>query len=184
MPDRIVRLFVAIFPPEETRRAMLRAFHKLSPPPDARHRVTPLEQLHMTLQFIGDSPESELESVTESVERSAAGVGPFSLVPIRLITLPERGMPRLIAMETDAPPQLLEMHRRLAQRLARSPRAKAGDGFLPHLTVCRFTASARPQPLDHPVSLEPFPIAVISLMQSILRSEGAIHSVVSSISLA
>ena len=75
-------------------------------------------------------------------------------------------------------------NRRLAQRLARSPRAKAGDGFLPHLTVCRFTASARPQPLDHPVSLEPFPIAVISLMQSILRSEGAIHSVVSSISLA
>ncbi len=183
MSGRILRLFVAIYPPEDSRRSMLRTLHKLSPPPDARNRATPLEQLHMTVQFIGDAPERDLDDITESIRRSASGLGPFPLKPTRLITLPERGTPRLIAMETDSPPQILELHRRLAQRLARSPRAKTGDRFLPHLTVCRFTASARPKPLEQPVSLEAFPVTAISLMQSTLRPEGAIHSVVTHVPL-
>ncbi len=170
-----IRLFVALYPQEDARRQMLQAPAKLQPPPDARHRVVPLEQVHMTLQCIGDTPERELPDTLESIRRSVSGLAPFSLTPLRLVTFPERGTPRLIAAETNAPPPLLECQRRLAQRLARSPRAKAGDRFRPHLTLCRFTASARPQALHSPVSLDPFPVEQVCLMRSILRPEGAEH---------
>lgn len=170
-----VRLFVAIYPPEDSRRHMLRSLAKLDPPPDARHRVVALEQIHMTLQFIGDTPERDLPEVIESVWRSVAGLAPFTLTPIKLVTFPDRGTPRLIALETDSPPPLLEVQRRLVQRLARSPRAKSGDRFRPHLTLCRFTASATPTPLQAAVSLSGFSVDRVMLMRSILKPAGAEH---------
>ncbi len=176
-----LRLFVAVYPPEDARRQMLRAVAKLDPPPDARHRVAPLEQIHMTLQFIGDTPERDVPGVIESVRRSVSGLTPFALTPAGLITLPERATPRLIALVTDAPPPLLEVQRRLAQRLARS--ARANDRFRPHLTLCRFTGSAAPKPLDAPVSLPAFPVEQVVLMRSILKPTGAEHLTVEAANL-
>jgi RNA 2',3'-cyclic 3'-phosphodiesterase len=178
-----LRLFVALYPPEEARRQMLRALDKLDPPPDARRRDVPLEQVHMTLQFIGDTPDRELPDVIESVRRSIAGLAPFTLTPTRLVTFPDRGLPRLIAVETDAPAGLLEAQRRLAQRLARSPRARAGDRFRPHLTVCRFTGSAKPKPVDSPARLPSFPVDRIILVRSVLKPTGAEHLPVEAVAL-
>lgn len=154
---------------------MLRALARLEPSPDARHRVVPLEQVHLTLQFIGAAQPRELPEVMESIERSASGIGRFELMPRRLITLPERPPPRLIALETDAPPALLELQRRLARRLARNVRPKAGDRFRPHLTLARFTGSARPVPVDSPVLIEAFAVREVLLMRSLLLPTGAKH---------
>jgi RNA 2',3'-cyclic 3'-phosphodiesterase len=172
---RPMRLFVAIYPPEETRRAMMDVLRTMNPPPDPRHRLTPTDQVHMTVQFIGDTADCEVDNVIESVSRSASGVGGFQVKPRRLITLPERGPVRLIAMETDAPAPLLELHRRLAMRLAKTPRAKTGDRFLPHLTLCRFSGEARAERVDHAVALDPFRVESLGVMRSILKPTGAEH---------
>lgn len=179
-----LRLFVSIAAPEDAGRGLLRALRKLDLPPVARHRETPVHQVHMTLQFIGDTPERDLPAVQESVERSASGLLAFDLRPQRLITLPERGWPRLVAARTDAPPSLLELQRRLATRLAHKPRRKSGDRFLPHLTLCRFTGGARAPRVDEPIELPPFRVAHVLLMRSILRPEGAVHVEVTSTALA
>lgn len=179
-----MRLFVALYPPEESRREMLRALRKLDPPADARHRVSPLEQVHMTVHFIGDTAARELPGVSESVERSVAGVRVFELRPLRLVTFPERGRPRLIALETDAPPALLEVQRRLVHRLARSSRTKTGDRFRPHLTLLRFTGAAQPRDVDAAVDLPAFRVEGLSLMRSILRPAGAEHAEVARFALS
>ena len=176
-----MRLFVAVYPPEAARRQMIDALGKIEPQPDARHRVAPLEQVHLTLQFIGDTPGRDLEATLESVRRSAAGIDPFPLTPIRLITLPERGQPRLIALETDSPPGMAELHRRLVRRLARSNRS--GERFRPHLTLCRFDGAAHPSPVNSPVALPPFGVAAIHLVRSILRPNGAEHLTLEAVSL-
>jgi 2'-5' RNA ligase len=175
-----LRLFVAIYPPEGGKegqvgaRDWLRTLRKLDPPL-ANHRPTPPEQVHLTLQFIGDTPAADLNSVIESVERSASGIGPFSLTPVRFMSLPKRGRPRLVALETDAPPGLLELQRRLAQRLARNARPHPGDKYLPHFTLCRFTHGAKPSDVDLPVNQPPFSVDKIILVRSVLRPEGAEH---------
>jgi 2'-5' RNA ligase len=175
-----LRLFVALYPPEESRREHLRLLRKLDPPPDARSRPCSLEQVHMTLQFIGNREERERAEVIESVRRSAAGVDPFSLSPLRLVTLPERGRPRLIALETDLPPGLAEIHRRLVQRLAQPTRSGLTrlDRFFPHLTLLRFTGTADPKRIEVSVNGGAFLVSEIMLMRSVLRPEGAEHSVV------
>lgn len=166
------RLFVAIYPPPGTASLLVKHLQALDLP---RFRTTPPEQVHLTLQFIGDRAPHEMDEVRESVERSAAGLRAFDLQPIRLITIPPRGPARLIACETDAPPDLLELQRRLAHRLARSPRERAGDRFLPHLTLCRFSPPARAR-ADLPLQSPAFPVASVLLMRSILKPQGAVHA--------
>ena len=171
-----MRLFVSIAPPENAAREMLRALRKLDLPPAARARETALAQLHMTVQFIGEVEDRHLAGVQESVERSAAGLPAFELRVTRLATLPERGPVRLVAAFTDAPPQLLELHRRLVARLARTPRGKKKDRFNPHLTLARFGAAGTPPRLDAERIGTPFRVGHVLLMRSILRPTGAEHS--------
>lgn len=180
----VLRLFVAIYPTAEAARDLLRALGRLDLPPVATYRATRPEQVHMTVQFIGDTEERELAEVEESVSRSAAGLEPFMLTPARLVTLPERGPPRLVVAVTDAPPGLLELQRRLASRLARTPRPKTGDRFLPHMTLCRFTGAAKAPRVAEPLQAAPFEVREVVLMRSVLRPAGAEHVEVSRVALA
>ena len=176
-----LRLFVGVYPPEEIARRLIELLDGLEL---ARHRPTPIGQIHLTLQFIGPTPVRELEEVTESVERSVAGISPFELTTTRLITLPGGKRPRLVAVELDTPAGLLEIQRRLATRLARHVRTRPGDRFLPHMTLCRFAHGGQPAELDEAVA-EPirFEVSEILLMKSVLRPEGAEHTVVRDVSL-
>lgn len=171
-PQSNLRLFVGLYPPAEPAEQMLLALRDLDLPP---HRLTPAGQVHMTLQFIGDTPAKDLETTIESVDRARAGLPAFQLEPLRLIALPKRGRARLVAAETDGPPTLLELHRRLATRLATNVREKPGDRFLPHLTLCRFRAPSRIGPLEEPLAVPAFPVVEVRLMRSTLHPEGAKH---------
>lgn len=184
------RLFVAARPSPQVVRALFELLPPLNLP---EHRPTPADQVHLTLQFIGDTPENDVPEVVESIERSAAGLAPFDLRVERLITIPHpppgkkgRMAPRLLAAATDAPPTLLELQRRLATRLARRPRERAGDSFLPHLTICRFREGAILRMIDEPVTGEGaarWRVDSVRLVRSALRRDGADHAVVESIPL-
>ncbi|MCK4872214.1 MAG: RNA 2',3'-cyclic phosphodiesterase [Phycisphaerales bacterium] len=171
-----MRLFVAIYPPIEIACAALSTLANLDLPD---HRATPDQQIHMTVQFIGDTPVTHLDAVIETTERAAAGLNPFDLTPIRFITLPKRRPARLVALETDAPPPLVELHTRLAGRLAHRPRPRPSDRFLPHMTLCRFRQPGAVPGLtvDHPVDLPSFHVRFISLVRSTLQPTGAVHNV-------
>lgn len=185
-PRSNLRLFVAAYPPPEVAAAALEAIATLDLP---AHRATPAEQVHLTLQFIGDTPAKQLDETLESVRRAASGIGAFSLSPQRYITLPpasQRGRPRLVALETDAPGQLLELHRRLAHRLARALRRDPVDRFLPHLTLARFGPGPGEGParrIEAPAELPAFSVERVVVMRSVLRPEGAEHREVERVGL-
>ena len=166
-----MRLFVAVYPPEHVAVTLQQAAMNLTLPP---YRLVPVDQIHLTLAFIGDVDARDLPRVEESVGRSTAGLVAFDLMAIRLMTLPHRGLSRLVAAEITAPSPLMEIQRRLVMRLARSPRAKAGDRFLPHVTLVRFKAEAKVE-VDQPVQSEAFTVASVRLMRSTLLPTGAVH---------
>ena len=182
-PTSNLRLFVAVYPPDDLARAMLERVQALPLPP--RSRLTPAEQVHMTLQFIGDTPVAEMDDVQESVRRAAGGLPAFTLALRELIALPERGHKRLIAAETDAPATLLELQRRLAQRLARNPRdrGRTGERFRPHMTLCRFASPVKRVDLGDAALTGSFMVDRIALMRSTLSSAGATHHEVLSVAL-
>lgn len=171
-PHPQVRLFVACYPPADAAHGLLESLEEIDLP---RHRHTPVEQVHLTIHFIGETPVGDLTNVSESVQRSAAGLEAFLLTPRRLVSLPEKGAARLIAVETDAPAGLLEIQRRLVRRLARNPRKRTGDRFLPHLTLCRFKAPTRMARVEHEIDCPSFRVSRIALMRSTLTPGGVEH---------
>jgi 2'-5' RNA ligase len=89
--------------------------------------------------------------------------------------LPERGEARLIALETTAPPALLEVQRRLARRLAANRGRGSRSPFLPHMTLARFGGSGGGR-VEASVPPDAFFITELLLMQSVLLPDGACHS--------
>ena len=167
--SRILRLFVAAYPPRPVVEKWLAAAREALP---AETRLTEADQVHLTLVFLGEHDERELPDIRESIARSVAGFGPLVLRPLELVMLPERGDPRLIAATTTLPRPLAEIQRRLAQRLALDRSRKSV--FLPHLTLARFpgkTIERRTIPLTE----QEFSIPEIRLMRSRLRQDGAVH---------
>jgi 2'-5' RNA ligase len=143
--DGGLRVFVAAYPPAGTARTLADAAAALALP---AHRATPPDQVHLTLQFVGDVDPRDLDALLESAERAAAAVSPLAVAPDRLVTLPERGPARLVAAAAPAVPALAELVLRLAARLAREP---SRSPYLPHLTLLRFRAPARGLRIDAPV---------------------------------
>lgn len=177
----VKRLFVAIYPSPQAaawlaeRAAALRV----------RARAVPPDQIHMTALFLGDTDDRQLPEVIESIRRSAAGIDPFSLTVLRLITLPQRGPARLIAAETDAPPGLVEIVRRLVTRLARPNQKESSRPYLPHLTLARFGGSGGPRlEVEVPQADRPtFGVSHLALMESHLRPDRAEHRLVERIGI-
>lgn len=170
------RLFVAAHPPIEAVTAYLRALDAVDWP---EHRPTPPGQVHLTLHFVGPVDARAVDEIADSVAHACAGVGAFELTPARLITLPERGVPRLAALECEPCPAASELHARLVRRLARSPKDRPGRDYRPHLTLCRFARGERPPRVDRPAEgLPAFRVGRVELVRSVLRPEGAEHRAV------
>jgi 2'-5' RNA ligase len=178
-----LRLFTGIYPPQAVVTPALAALRDLDLP---AHRRTEPDQMHLTLLFIGDvelKPPGALDEVVESVERAVAGIPVFHLQTQHLIALPKRGPVRLIALTTDLPSELLELHDRLARRLAQRVRRRPSDRFLPHLTLCRFRtptnrAGLRDAIEGVSVRAPAFEVTAVHLMKSTLLPGGAVHEVV------
>ena len=169
-PSAMARIFVACYPPPATARTLLAELGELELP---EHRPTTVDQLHLTLQFVGNVHPKQLEALVETVERAAAGVRSFRLEPDRLTQLPQSGPARLVAALAPAPSALLELHKRLASRLLKPGRG--AKSFLPHLTLARFGTPQAGFQLDHGLELEGFEVDEIAVMESRLRPEGAEH---------
>lgn len=166
------RLFVAWRPPLRIVEALARSAGSLTLP---AHRPTPTDQVHLTVLFLGPVETRERDHVEESIERATSGIGAFRIEPKRLVTLPRRGPARVVACETNSPPELLELHRRLVVRLARPGQRR--EEFLPHLTLARFTSPCRAE-VEQAIEMPSIDVTQVSLVRSILRHTGVEHAII------
>lgn len=148
-----------------------------------KHRRTRPEQTHLTVLYLGARSGYELPDVIESARAACAGVAPFSLRPVALTALPERGRKRTVVVECDRPAGLRELHDRFVRRFARDENPRRRERFLPHLTIARFPGSGAECTLRAPLSLGAFPVDAIRLLSSELKPAGAVHSEIERIDL-
>jgi 2'-5' RNA ligase len=168
------RIFVAVYPPPEWVEAARAALARLELPP---HRLTPVEQVHLTVHFVGPVARREIDDVLESVRRLAAGVPAFALDGARIEPFPGPKA-RLMAVTADPTPELLEIRSRLVKRLSRNARTRPNDRFRPHLTLARFRDEQKASAIPAAEGPGVFSVSEIVVVRSVLGAEGAVHSVV------
>ncbi|HST13552.1 MAG TPA: RNA 2',3'-cyclic phosphodiesterase [Gaiellaceae bacterium] len=128
--DRI-RLFCALDLPDSARSELSAwAARSLR----ERGRLVPLENLHVTLAFLGHRPAGEVPAILEELRAAAAAARPAALQPLRYRETRSVGMIVLDDVGGVAAALADDLHGRL-ERLGVYRRE--GRPWLPHVTVLR-----------------------------------------------
>lgn len=139
---RQMRLFVAVNFPFEIKKAVgsfIQDLRKLS----ADLKWVEPENLHLTVQFLGNVSEEQVPDVTEALNRAAAGIAPFSLKLSGVGVFPSRERPRVFwagAAGDTAP--LLKLSRQVRRELKELGFDPGENAFSPHLTLARLRSPA------------------------------------------
>jgi 2'-5' RNA ligase len=104
------------------------------------------EQMHLTLKFLGNVPETETPDVCRIVAAAVAQVDPFEIVFRGLGAFPRASEPRTIWLGIDGgQEELAELHAAIEEGLKKEMGfAKEHRRFHPHLTLGRLRRESDP----------------------------------------
>ncbi|MEA2533043.1 MAG: 2,3-cyclic 3-phosphodiesterase [Actinomycetota bacterium] len=171
----MLRLFVAFDVPEAQKDSVEEAIAALAVP---GARWTSRQSWHVTLKFLGATPEERLSEVTGVVEQAASASQPArtSLGGIGAFPRFRRARVLWVGLD-DAGGVLGALARTLEEGFVPLGFAAEGRPWTPHLTLARFKVPA-------PVALEPdrirlderpFEVGEIVLFRSHLKAGGAVY---------
>ena len=169
-----MRAFVAIFPPLETRKETLASARTL--PSEDRVRWIRPENVHLTLKFLGDVREENLDGLRAALGEVCAGYAPFDVVLAGLGAFPSARRAKVLWAGVGAGSyQLRSLATDVDAALAPLGFEHEKRPYVPHLTLGR--VRGRPVSLDLPSGAGGmgFRVRQVELMESTLTPEGAIY---------
>ena len=178
-----MRLFVALSLPPPVRAALWAATTPL------RDLELPVkwvsgEGIHVTLKFLGEVGDDRAPEVAAALGRAAAGARPLPLALEGFGVFPDFRRPRVVWAGIAPEPGLEILQHRVEQEFAPLGFPTEARPFRPHVTLGRARRETRPRDfagLEAALArLEFAQTAVVSaldLMQSTLRSGGAVYNV-------
>ena len=151
------------------------------------------ENLHITLAFLGQTPDERLDDVTAAAREAAAPVPAFTLAFDRAGRFPERGRPRVAWLGiADGAPSVLTLGEGVYAALRRRGLHFDDRPLAPHLTLARVaedasaaeakTVGAALEELAIP-SLR-FDVRDIAVVQSVLSPKGPRYTALATVPLA
>lgn len=173
-----LRLFIAIDLTDATKNAIQQCCQPLKKHPQLTAlNWTKLENLHITLRFLGDTPPAKLDPIINALQQQTK-LTPFTLRTTKVTVFPPQHE-RLLVLLVHLSHELAALYQQVNQTLSLLALAQDPRPFLPHITV------ARAKPTTHfpfipelmtTVTLEQ-QIDHICLYQSDTRPEGSCYTV-------
>lgn len=197
----MIRAFVAVELTEDVRRAIAQVQAQVKAElsrelrrtaPDARLQWVRPQSSHLTLKFLGDIREDQVDEIAQTLAQVAARRPAFSLAIAGLGVFPDARAPRVLWVGLNGAEPVIGLARAVDQALAELSFAPEARPFNPHLTLARIKERAReigsalgtlgllaqagPQgnPPGNPVAT--LPVRSIALMRSELRPSGAVYT--------
>lgn len=177
------RLFFAVDIPEEAVQELV-SWQQHYLVSDRALRLTPDRQLHITLAFLGKMNEIQREQAALLLDE-IVGVSSFETAATGMVGLPRGRTPRVIAAAMEAPAgTLMEIHDRLAAGLVeKNLYDREKRPYFPHVTIAR----ARGKTHIDLTEIKPDPVKFtavrVTLYNSILNREGALHRALKTVQL-
>lgn len=184
----MLRTFLATEIGDEARQVAASWIDRLRREPwgDAVRWTRP-EALHVTLRFLGATPEDRVSPLATALRRETTAVAPFPVRLGALAAFPNARRPRVLVLELDDEPAGA-----LAALAAAAERAAVAVGFPPeerpfrgHLTLGRRHQQRRLLRLPDGERAEaaPFPVDSVVLFRSQLSSAGSTYTPLERIAL-
>lgn len=188
MASKPLRLFIAVELSPEVRQALGRvqaAMQRQLPPRTVRW--TNPEGIHLTLKFLGDTPEALVPAISQEIQAAAAAFAPFELGVAGVGCFPNARRARVVwAGVPDVPRPLAGVQRAIDLHMARLDFPRETRPFSPHLTLGRVDDRISPAGRDALAgmlakaeigSLGTVQVAQVVLFKSDLQPTGAVYTV-------
>lgn len=179
-----MRLFIAINVPPAVRRAIVEA---TAPMRQAAPEVAWVgeDRLHLTMEFLGEQPESAILALSEALADAATGHAPVTLSFRGLGAFPNLRAPRIVWLGVEPHPKLELLQHDLARACSELGYERDARAFRPHVTLGRARTPLRAEAaralataaraVDYSGAVE---ARTVDLMESRLLPSGARYSVV------
>ena len=177
-----MRLFIAIELPADLKMALGRLRMDI---PGARW--VPMEQIHLTLAFLGEVDETTVERLTGKLAKIHAPG--FKLCLSGTGCFPNRHRPRVLWVGLEPEPRLNDLVASVRSAVLACGIPQEERPFSPHITLARLKLSP-PRDFDafldqhQKQKLPPFTVREFTLFQSRLTPQGAVHIPVRNFPLA
>lgn len=134
---RQMRLFIAVNFPDDIKRILGGFIRNLSKVPSDLKWVGQ-ENLHLTVQFLGNVPEERVSAVRAALQKAAAGIAPFELTLERAGAFPSVERPRVlwVGIGGETAP-FITLHGRVQREMELLGFEPEKRKFSPHLTLAR-----------------------------------------------
>lgn len=129
--------FIAIPLPEEVKKQLGRVKELLNPLSEGI-KWTDIENLHITLKFLGETPEWIVDDAKKEFKRICDGVEPFQIQLNALGQFPHDGDPRVLwASLQKVPPVVYKLSDEFNTGFLSMGFDNSGKKFSPHITLGR-----------------------------------------------
>ncbi len=140
-----IRAFIAIELPVSIRQAIIKQTARLRQSlSEEIVRWVPLENIHLTLKFLGDVPTSHVGFLKQSLTQTAALSSAFDMQISGLGSFPNSKLPRLLWVGIYAQSALQTLHQNIEAAMDRLGYKSEDRSFSPHLTLGRVRQNASP----------------------------------------
>ena len=95
MSDSLIRTFISIPVPSEVKSKKNMLYSTLENSP-ANISWVKNEQLHLTLKFLGHTPETMIENIKSEISKISSTIKPFKLLIDKTGCFPKRERPRVL----------------------------------------------------------------------------------------
>ena len=146
LPGRF-RLFLAVSVPEEIKDKIEQAQGELRrTAPEGRVRWAARQQLHLTLEFLGNVEAQRLEALSQAVRGAVRGFTPMRLRAEKIGFFPDSRFPRVVWVGVnDVTGQLVRLQRAVEEAVGDFTAEKPGARFAGHVTLGRIKDLKRPE---------------------------------------
>ncbi len=139
----LLRTFIAVEIPGSIHQAILQKTEALRDTlGTASVRWVPVQNIHLTLKFLGDVSLANVEILTQMLGVEAGKVDPFELQIGGLGSFPSLKRPRVLFVGIQAPAALEALYRGIDSACARLGYPSDQRRFSPHLTLGRVKQDA------------------------------------------
>jgi 2'-5' RNA ligase len=145
MMKSVIRAFIAIPLSSEIQAELSKISTELKNQLKAAPvRWVPVENMHLTLKFLGEVSTNNLELLKTTLQGEVAGHNPFEISVGGLGAFPNLHRPRVIWVNIEAPAELAAVQHGIETQLARLGYTPEERPFHPHLTLGRVGRTASP----------------------------------------
>ncbi len=185
-----MRLFVAVDIPEKIRAALAAACTALKPAARDARWVRP-ESLHLTLKFIGEQPDVELDAI-RAMLAAAKTPASFRMGLYGLHFFPDKRHPRVLAVLVNGEKghaELAELAKQIDFALGPLKIPREERGFRGHLTVARLDPRGKHGALEAALAdmmqheWGEFEVREFHLYRSELKRGGAVYTRLATLTL-